>query len=115
VESFSKQDVIVIILKTAYKKRDYQQIYSKLQAHLSMSQFMKFIFELMKYDLLKFTGSQIHYVITPKGVQYLQIYEELTGQLRSDLGRNSMIFDCCNWILKVMSSRKNKNKILENI
>lgn len=115
MESFSKQDVIVIILKTAYKKRDYQQIYAKLQAHLTMSQFMKFIFELMKYDLLKCTGSQVHYVITPKGLQYLQIYDELAGQMCSELRRNSIIFECSNSILKVASFFKKKYKIFENI
>jgi len=115
VESFSKQDVTVIILKTAYKKRDYEQIYSKLQTHLTMSQFMKFIFELMKYDLLKLTGSQVHYVITPKGMQYLQIYDELTSQMRSEFARNSIIFERCNRVFKLASFFRKKNEILENI
>lgn len=115
MESFSKQDVIVIILKTAYKKRNYEHIYSKLQAHLTMSQFMKFIFELMEYDLLKYSGSQVYYVITPKGMQYLQIYDELTGQMRSELVSNSIIVECCYPILKLASFFRKKNKILENI
>jgi predicted transcriptional regulator len=114
VESFSKQDAIVIILKTAHKKRDYEQIYSKLQAHLTMSQFMKFIFELMKHDLLKLTGNQARYVITPKGMQYLQIHHELTGQMGSDLA-NSHIFENCNPVFKLASFFKKKNNILENI
>ncbi len=115
MESVSKQDVIVIILKTAYKKRDYEQIYSKLQAHLTMSQFMKFIFELMKYDLLKLTIGQNRYVITPKGIQYLQIYDELTGQMQSGPARNSLIFEYCNQVFKLASFFKKRNKILENI
>ena len=115
MESFSRQDAIVIILKTAHKKRDYEQIYSKLQAHLTMSQFMKFILELMKHDLLKLTGNQARYVITPKGMQYLQIHDELTGQMRSEPARNSHIFENCNPVFKLASFFKKKNNILENI
>jgi predicted transcriptional regulator len=115
VESFSKEDAIVIILKTAHKKRDYEQIYSKLQVHLTMSQFMKFIFELMKHDLLKLTGNQARYVITPKGMQYLQIHDELTGQMRSDLAMNSHFFENCNPVFKLASFFKKKNNIFENI
>jgi len=115
VESVSKQDVIVIILKTAYKKRDYEQIYSKLQKYITISQFMKFIFELMKYDLLKLTGSQASYVITPKGMQYLQIHSELTGQMRSESDLNSRIFEYCKPVFKLGSFFNKKNNILENI
>ena len=115
MESVSKQDAIVIILKTAFKKRDYEQIYSKLQAHLTMSQFMKFILELMKYDLLKLTVGQDRYVITPKGIQYLQLYDELTGQMQSGRASNSFIFQCSNRVFKLASFFKKSNKILENI
>jgi predicted transcriptional regulator len=108
VESFSKQDAIVIILKAAHKKRDYEQIYPKLQAHLTMSQFMIFIFELMKHDLLKLTGNQARYVITPKGMQYLQIHDVLTGQMRSELARNSHIFENCNPVFKLASFFKKR-------
>jgi len=115
VESFSKLDVIAIILKTAHKKCDYEQIYFKLQAHLTMSQFMKFIFELMKYNLLESTGSRSCYVITPKGMEYLQIHDELTGQMRSETTLNSRILDYCITLFKVSSFFKKKNNILENI
>ncbi|MDP9489018.1 MAG: hypothetical protein M3P28_02280 [Thermoproteota archaeon] len=114
MESFSKLDVIVIILKSAHKNRDYEEIYSKLQAQLTMSQFVKFIFELKKYNLLKSMGSEAHYVITPKGMQYLQIHDELTGQMRSETARNS-IFDYCNTVFKLTNFFKKKNSILESI
>jgi hypothetical protein len=114
VESLTKQDVIVIILKTAYKKRDCEQIYSKLQVQLTMSQFMEYIFELMKYDLLKLTGSQASCVITPKGMQYLRIHDELTSQMQSETARNSHIFEYYNPVSKLASFFKKKNNILEN-
>lgn len=116
MESFSKLDVIVIILKTAHKNCDYEEIYSKLQAQLTISQFMKFIFELKKYNLLKSMGSGAHYVITPKGLQYLQIHDELTGQMRSETARNSCFFDYCNTAaFKLTNFFKKKNNILESI
>lgn len=115
MESFSKLDVIVIILRTAHKNCDYEEIYSKLQAQLSVSQFMKFIFELKKYNLLKSMGNEAHYVITPKGMQYLQIHDELTGQMRSETARNSRIFDYCNNVFKLTNFFKKKNNILESI
>jgi predicted transcriptional regulator len=115
VESFSKLDVIVIILKSAHKNRDYEEIYSKIQAQLTMSQFMKFIFELKKYNLLKSMGSEAHYVITPKGMQYLRIHDELTGQMRSETAKNSHIFEYCNSVFKLTNFFKKKNNILESI
>ena len=115
MESFSKLDVIVIILKSAHTNRDYEEIYSKLQAQLTMSQFMKFIFELKKYNLLKSMGSEAHYLITPKGMQYLQIHDELTGQMRSETTGNSRFFDYCNTVFKLTNFFKKKNNILESI
>lgn len=115
MESFSNLDVIVIILKTAHKNCDYEEIYSKLQTQLSMSQFMKFIFELKKYNLMKSMGNEAHYVITPKGMQYLQIHDELTGQMRSETAKNSRIFDYCNTVFKLTNFFKKKNNILESI
>ncbi len=115
MESFSKLDVIVIILKSAHKNRDYEEIYSKIQAQLTMSQFMKFIFELKKYNLLKSMGSEAHYVITPKGMQYLQIHDELTGQIRSETAKISHIFEYCNSVFKLTNFFKKKNNILESI
>lgn len=96
MESFSKLDVIAIILMTAHKKCDYEEIYSRLQAHLTTSQTMKFIFELKKYNLLKSKANETSCVITPEGMQYLQIHEELTRQVRSEVETNSRIFNCCN-------------------
>ena len=107
--------MIVIILKSAHKNRDYEEIYSKLQAQLTMSQFIKFIFELKKYNLLKSMGSEAQYVITPKGMQYLQIHDELTDQMRSETARNSRIFDYCNTVFKLTNFFKKKNNIFESI
>lgn len=115
MESFTKLDVIVIILKTAHKNCDYEEIYSKLQSQITMSQFMKFMFELKKYNLLKSMNSETHYVTTPKGIQYLQIHNELTGQMRSETSRNSRIFNYCNTALKLTNFFKKKNNILESI
>lgn len=111
MESFSKLDVIVIILKTAHKNCDYEEIYSKLQAHLTMIQFMKFIFELKKYNLLQSMGSGARYVITPRGLRYLQIHDELTGQMRSETARNSRVFDYCNTVFKLTNFFRKKNNI----
>lgn len=115
MESFSKQDVIIFILKSAHKKCNYEQIYSKLQAHLTMSQFMKFIFELRKYDLLKSIGKRECYVITPKGMKYLQIHNELTGQMRPATTWSSRIYGHYHIIFRVASFFKKKNNIFENI
>lgn len=101
MESFSKLDVIAIILKAAHKNCDYEDIYSRLQAHLTTIQTMKFIFELKKYNLLKSKANETSCVITPEGMQYLQIHEELTRQIRSEFKRNSLIFNCCNSFSKL--------------
>lgn len=101
MESFSKLDVIAIILKAAHKNCDYEEIYSRLQAHLTTIQTMKFIFELKKYNLLKSKANETSCVITPEGMQYLQIHEELTRQIRSEFKRNSLIFNCCNYFSKL--------------
>ena len=115
MESFSKLDVIAIILKTAHKKCDYEEIYSRLQAHLTTSQMMKFIFELKKYNLLKSKGNETSFVITPEGMQYLQIHDELTGKMRSETARNSRILDYCNTVFKLTNFFKKKNNIVESI
>lgn len=80
-----------------------------------MSQFMKFMFELKKYNLLESVNSEARYVTTPKGIEYLQIHDELTGQMRSETSRNSRIFDYRNTALKLTSFFKKKNNILESI
>lgn len=113
MESFSKLDVIVIILKTAHKNCDYQEIYSKLQAHLTMSQFMQFIIDLKNYNLLRTSDTEARYITTPKGMQYLQIHDELTEQMRLETSRNSRIFDYCIAVLKLTNFFKKKNNILE--
>jgi predicted transcriptional regulator len=95
VESLNKLDVIVIILRTAHKNCDYEEIYSKLQTYLTMSQFMKFMVELEKYNLLKSMDTEARYITTQKGIQYLQIHDELTGQMHSETARNSRIVDYC--------------------
>ena len=93
MESFSKLDVIFVILKSVNKGCDYRELYSKLQSHITMSQLMKFIFELKKYHLLEPLRNEYRYIITPKGMQYLQIHEELTNQIQSDITRNSGFFN----------------------
>ena len=98
VESISKLDVISIILKNSDKSCGFQEIYPKLQAHLTMSQLMKFIFELKKYDLLISLGDESNYIITPKGMQYLQIHEELTNQINSGNTRNLGTFNSYSWL-----------------
>lgn len=93
VESFTKLDIITVILKSAQKSCDYEELYTKLQAHITLSQLMKFIFELKKYNLLKSLSNESSYIITTKGMQYLQIHEELTNQIQSEINRNSGIFN----------------------
>jgi predicted transcriptional regulator len=92
VESISKLDVIYVILKSANKSCHYRELYSKLQSYLTMSDLMKFIFELKKYDLLKCLVNETSYIITPKGMQYLQIHEELTNQIQLEITGKSGIF-----------------------
>ena len=108
MESFSKLDVIAIILKAAHKNCDYEEIYSRLQAHLTTSQTMKFIFELKKYNLLKSKANETSCVITPEGMQYLQIHKELTSQVLPEVKRNSPIFNCCNSFFKLTHFFKKK-------
>jgi predicted transcriptional regulator len=57
-----------------------------------MSELMKYIFELKKYDLLKSLTNETGYIITPKGMQYLQIHEELTNQIQLEITAKSGIF-----------------------
>ena len=92
MESFSKLDVISVILKSADKSCHYRELYSTLQSYLTMSELMKYIFELKKYDLLKSLTNETRYIITPKGMQYLQIHEELTNQIQLEINGDSGIF-----------------------
>ena len=57
-----------------------------------MSELMKYIFELKKYDLLKSLKNETRYIITPKGMEYLQIQEELTNQIQLEITEKSGIF-----------------------
>jgi hypothetical protein len=93
VESFSKLDVISVILKNAHKSCDYEELYAKLQAHLTFPQLMKFIFELRKYNLLKSSSNETSCIITQKGMQYLQIHEELTNEIQLEITSNSGFFN----------------------
>ena len=92
MESISKLDVIYVILKSANKSCHYRESYSKLKSNLTMSDLMRFIFELKKYELLKPLRNETSYIITPKGMQYLQIHEELTNQIQLEIKGNSGIF-----------------------
>lgn len=92
MESITKLDVIYVILKSANKNCHYRELYSKLQSYLTISDLMKFIFELKKYDLLKCLKNETSYIITPKGMQYLQIHEELTNQIQLEISGNSSMF-----------------------
>ena len=57
-----------------------------------MSDLIRFIFELKKYELLKTLRNETSYIITPKGMQYLEIHEELTNQIQLEIKGNSGIF-----------------------
>lgn len=92
MESITKLDVIYVILKSANKNCHYRELYSKLQSYVTISDLMKFIFELKKYDLLKCLKNETSYIITPKGMQYLQIHEELTNQIQLEITGKSGIF-----------------------
>jgi len=96
VESLSKLDVISVILKSSNKSCDYKELYTKFQIHLTMAQLMKFIFELEKYNLLKCMTNETTCIITPKGMYYLQMYEELSNQLHSESRGNSGILNNYN-------------------
>lgn len=96
MESLSKLDVISVILKSSNKGCDYKELYTKFQIHLTMAQLMKFIFELEKYNLLKSMRNETGYIITPKGMYYLQMYEELSTQLRSETRGNLGILNNYN-------------------
>lgn len=92
METITNLDVIYVILKSANKSCHYRELYSKLQSYLTMSDLMKFIFELKKYDLLKSLRNETIYIITPKGMQYLQIHEELTNQIQLEITGKYGIF-----------------------
>ena len=96
MESLSKLDVISVILKSSNKGCDYKELYTKFQIHLTMAQVMKFIFELEKYNLLKSMRNETSCIITPKGMYYLQMYEELSNQLHSETRGNSGILNNYN-------------------
>jgi len=74
--------VIAIILKNAYKDCDYEEIYSRLESNITVPELMKFLFELRKHNLLMYSESQNNkIIITTKGMQYMQIHEELMNQI----------------------------------
>jgi len=82
VESLSKLDVIAIILRNAYRNCDYEELYSILKSNITMQELIKFLFELRKYNLLIYSEGQNNKItITTKGMQYMQIHEELMNQI----------------------------------
>jgi predicted transcriptional regulator len=93
VESISKLEVVSIILKKSHKSCGLHELYSKLQVHLTMSQLMKYIFELKRYELLISLKPETNYMITPKGIQYLEIHDELKNQICSENANNSAVLN----------------------
>ena len=94
VESLSKLDVIAIILKNAYKDCDYEEIYSRLKSNITIPELMKFLFELRKHNLLMYSeGQNNKIIITTKGMQYMQIHEELMNQIYPRNNKISGIFN----------------------
>ena len=82
MESLSKLDVIAIILRNAYRNCDYEELYSILKSNITMQELIKFLFELRKYNLLIYSEGQNNKItITTKGMQYMQIHEELMNQI----------------------------------
>lgn len=111
MESLSKLDVIAIILKNAYKDCDYEEIYSRLESNITIPELMKFLFELRKHDLLMYSESQNNkIIITAKGMQYMQIHEELMNQIYPRNNKRLGIFNRHNRFLKLPSLFK-KNSI----
>lgn len=111
MESLSKLDVIAIILKNAYKDCDYEEIYSRLESNITIPELMKFLFELRKHDLLMYSESQNNkIIITAKGIQYMQIHEELMNQIHPRNNKRLGIFNRHNRFLKLPSLFK-KNSI----
>jgi len=110
VESLSKLDVIAIILKNAYKDCDYEEIYSRLESNITVPELMKFLFELRKHNLLMYSESQNNKVIiTAKGMQYMQIHEELMNQIYPRNNKRLGIFNRHNRFLKLPSLFKKNN------
>jgi predicted transcriptional regulator len=110
VESLSKLDVIAIILKNAYKDCDYEEIYSRLKSNITVPELMKFLFELRKHNLLMYSESQNNKVIiTAKGMQYMQIHEELMNQIYPRNNNRLGIFNRHNRFLKLPSLFKKNN------
>ena len=110
MESLSKLDVIAIILKNAYKDCDYEEIYSRLKSNITIPELMKFLFELRKHNLLMYSESQNNKVIiTAKGMQYMQIHEELMNQIYPRNNKRLGIFNRHNRFLKLPSLFKKNN------
>jgi len=110
VESLSKLNVIAIILKNAYKDCDYEEIYSRLKSNITIPELMKFLFELRKHNLLMYSESQNNKVIiTAKGMQYMQIHEELMNQIYPRNNKRLDIFNRHNRFLKLPSLFKKNN------
>ena len=111
MESLSKLDVIAIILKNAYKDCDYEEIYSRLKSNITVPELMKFLFELRKHNLLMYSeGQNNKIIITTKGMQYMQIHEELMNQIYPRNNKRSGIFNRHNRFLKFPNLFK-KNSI----
>jgi predicted transcriptional regulator len=94
VESLSKLDVIAIILRNAYRNCDYEELYSILKSNITMQELFNFLFELRKYNLLIYSEGQNNKItITTKGMQYMQIHEELMNQMLPRNNKISVIFN----------------------
>jgi predicted transcriptional regulator len=102
VESLSKLDVIAIILRNAYRNCDYEELYSILKSNITMQELIKFLFELRKYNLLIYSEGQNNKItITTKGMQYMQIHEDLMNQILPRNNKISGIFNRPIQLLKL--------------
>lgn len=77
VESVSSLHVVSIILRDSSRGYGLYQIMSKLEAHLTASEINKYLVEMTQHGLICPAGRGFNYEMTPNGVHFLKIYNEL--------------------------------------
>lgn len=96
-----KFDIIADMLLVASSGSGAKKTQIMYQANLSYKLLTKYLDEMRKTYLLSFERKQRHYVLTPKGKQFLEVYKEYSKRAK--------------FVEKRLNDVDGKKRMLENL
>ncbi len=88
MESASKLEVISVILRGSSRGYGLYQLRSRLEGNLTPSEINKYLIEMMHCGLICPTRGGFNYDMTPKGIHFLKLYNELLRETPAGYFRN---------------------------